>query len=106
VALSSAAIVAVYAVGYPHTAPAAADVAQVAPPALVATVTATPSGAAAGLLAPLPTPTDDPAIAPTTAAPTALVDPAPAPGADAPADPAGCVRNRTKAGRNGFALVA
>ncbi len=52
VALSSAAIIAVYAAGYLHTAPAAASVANVAPTALVASVATTSTATAASLLTP------------------------------------------------------
>jgi len=52
VALSSAAIIAVYAAGYLHTASAAASVANAAPTPLVASIATTPTATAALLLTP------------------------------------------------------
>ena len=78
VALSSAAIVAVYAAGYLHTASAEASITGAAPTAIVASIATTPTAPAASLLTPTagaaaPTATTAIAATTTTAAATAAV---------------------------------
>lgn len=67
VALSSAAIMAVYAAGYFHTAAAEAGITSAAPTAIVASVATTPTATAASLLTPTPPATTAAPLASTAA---------------------------------------
>jgi uncharacterized protein with FMN-binding domain len=69
VALSSAAVIAVYAAGYVRTAPAAASVANVSSPRATVSIATTPGTSVASLVSPTATATTAAATATTAAAP-------------------------------------
>jgi uncharacterized protein with FMN-binding domain len=71
VALSSAAVIAVYAAGYVRTAPAAASVASASSPAAIVSTVGTPATTVASLLAPTATATTAAVTATSAAATTA-----------------------------------
>jgi len=87
VALSSAAIIAVYAAGYLHTASAAASVANAAPTPLVASIATTPTATAALLLTPTASAAAATATTPVSAPLVAATATTPAAGAAPTAQP-------------------
>jgi uncharacterized protein with FMN-binding domain len=75
VALSSAAVIAVYAAGYVRTAPAAASFASVSSPAAIVSTVTTPATTVASLVSPTATATTTTASATTAAATTTVAAP-------------------------------
>lgn len=115
VALSSAAIVAVYAAGYARTAPAAADVtsaepatapilAASAPPTTVAPLTPTPTRIPATATATATTPAPSPASRAAAPAATATLAPPSAPPTRTAAPPTATAPSPSRAGQAGAAL--